>query len=142
MHENQNELLKVYLDKNPLEIEYYDKYHKYNDDPRITNIGKLLRKFSLDEFPQLINVLKSEMSLIGPRPYLNSETDKLKDNQKIILKVKPGITGLWQVSGRSNISFEDRIKMDIWYIQNWTLWIDVIIFFKTFKVLLFRTGAK
>jgi len=142
MYENQSELLKNYLDKNPLEIEYYDKYHKYNNDPRITNIGKILRKFSLDELPQFINVLKSEMSLIGPRPYMNSESGKLKHNQEILLKVKPGITGLWQVSGRNNISFDERVKIDIWYIQNWTLWLDMIIFLKTFKVLLFKTGAK
>ena len=142
MYEDQEQLLKDYLDKNPSEIEYYDKYHKYKNDPRITRFGKFLRRYSLDELPQFINVLKSDMSLIGPRPYMNSESNKLQCNQEMILKVKPGITGLWQVTGRNNLTFEERIKTDIWYIQNWTLWLDFVIFFKTFKVLLFRTGAK
>ncbi len=94
----------------------------------------------MDELPQFFNVLKGDMSLIGPRPYMLNETQKLGIHKELILNVKPGITGLWQVSGRNNLTFEERIQNDVWYIQNWSLWMDFIIFIKTFKVLLFKTG--
>ena len=142
MYENSDLLLKEYLKNNPREIEYYDKFHKYTNDPRITKTGHFLRKTSLDELPQLFNILQGHMSLIGPRPYMLSEKDKLKDDISIILKVKPGISGLWQVSGRNDLSFKERINLDIWYIQNWSLWIDLVIFIKTIKVVLGKVGAK
>lgn len=143
MYEEQDKLLSEYLLKNPYEVEYYKEYHKYKNDPRITKIGNFLRKTSLDELPQFFNVLRGDMSLIGPRPYMPSEEDSIhKEHKNIIIKVKPGITGLWQVSGRNNLTFEQRVNLDIWYIQNWSLWMDFVIFMKTIKVVFFKVGAK
>jgi len=142
MYENSQKLLEEYLIKHPEEIEYYEKYHKYKNDPRITKIGKILRITSLDELPQIINVLKGEMSLVGPRPYMLNELDKLGKYKKFILKVKPGLTGLWQVSGRNNLTFKERNELEVWYIKNWSLWLDLVILIKTFKVVVFKIGAK
>lgn len=142
MFENGKEILQEYLNKNPDEVEYYNKYHKYKNDPRITKFGKFLRSSSLDELPQIINILKGDMSFIGPRPYMVEELGKLGDNKDFILKVKPGITGLWQVSGRNELSFKERIDLEKWYIQNWSLWLDFVILVKTVKVVLKKTGAK
>lgn len=143
MYINGDEILKDYLEKNPDEIAYYSIYHKYQNDPRITKIGKILRATSLDEFPQFFNILRGDMNLIGPRPYMLDEKEKIgKYNEEIILEVKPGITGLWQVSGRNELTFEERIELDKWYIQNWSLWMDFVIFMKTIKVVLGKVGAK
>ena len=143
MYVDGNKILKEYLSKNPDEIAYYKIYHKYQNDPRITRIGKILRATSLDEFPQFFNILRGDMNLIGPRPYMLNEQEKIgKSNENIILEVKPGITGLWQVSGRNNLSFEERVKLDKWYIQNWSLWMDFVIFMKTIKVVLGKVGAR
>ncbi|MFA7083825.1 MAG: sugar transferase [Arcobacteraceae bacterium] len=143
MYENGEQILKKYLKENPAEIEHYQIYHKYKNDPRITKIGKYLRASSLDEFPQFYNILRGDMNLIGPRPYMLNESDKIgKYNEDTILKVKPGLTGFWQVSGRNKLTFQDRIELDIWYIQNWSLWIDFVIFMKTIKVVLSKIGAK
>lgn len=143
MYENSDKILEKYLTENPEEVEYYNIYHKYQDDPRITKIGKFLRATSLDEFPQFFNVLRGDMNLIGPRPYMIKEKEKIgKYNQDIILEVKPGITGLWQVSGRSNLTFDERIELDKWYIHNWSLWMDFVIFMKTIKVVFSKIGAK
>ena len=136
-----DDLLKVYLKENPEEVENYEKYHKYENDPRITKIGHFLRRTSLDELPQIFNVLKGEMSFIGPRPYMLNEKEKIGDNLSTILTVKPGITGLWQVSGRSDIDFFERVELDVWYIQNWNLWMDLVILLKTIKTVLLRDGA-
>ncbi len=135
-------LLEEYLQQNPKEVSYYSKYHKYQNDPRITRVGSFLRKTSLDEFPQFYNILQGKMNLIGPRPYMLSEKKKIgKEYEQIILKVKPGITGLWQVSGRNELSFKNRVQLDSWYIQNWSLWGDFVILIKTIKVILFKVGA-
>lgn len=143
MYEEQDKLLSEYLLKNPHEVAHYKEYHKYKNDPRITKVGNFLRKTSLDELPQFFNVLRGDMSLIGPRPYMPSEEDSIqKEHKNIIIKVKPGITGLWQVSGRNNLTFEQRVNLDIWYIQNWSLWMDFVIFMKTIKVVLTKVGAK
>jgi len=142
MYENSDALLKSYLAKHPDEITYYKKYHKYKNDPRITKLGKLLRKTSLDELPQIFNVIKNEMSFIGPRPYMLDEEDKMGEHCETILSVKPGITGLWQVSGRNDVDFKSRIELDIWYIQNWNLWMDLVILIKTIRTVLFRDGAR
>ncbi len=141
MYENGKEKLDTYLKENPNEIENYNKYHKYINDPRITKIGYTLRKISLDELPQIFNVLKMEMSMIGPRPYMLNEKEKIGQEIDTILSAKPGITGLWQVSGRSDVDFHSRVQLDIWYINNWTLWMDLIILLKTIKVVLKRDGA-
>ena len=142
MYENSDDLLAQYLKNNPQERSYYERYHKYKNDPRITPVGRFLRRSSLDELPQLINVLRGEMSLVGPRPYMLNEAQKLGDKKQFILKVKPGITGLWQVSGRNNLSFAERIDLELWYIKNWSLWSDFVIIIKTIKVVLFKVGAR
>jgi len=142
MYDDSQNILKNYLKDNSDEIEYYEEYHKYKNDPRITKIGKLLRTSSLDELPQIINVLKGDMSLVGPRPYMINESYKLGKHKEFILKVKPGITGLWQVSGRNNLTFKERKELDIWYIKNWSLWADFIILMKTIKVVLLKVGAR
>jgi undecaprenyl-phosphate galactose phosphotransferase len=142
MYVNGDKILKEYLKQNPDEIKYYEKFHKYKNDPRITKIGKILRATSLDELPQIINVLNGDMSLVGPRPYMVSEKEKLGDNQHFILKVKPGITGLWQVSGRNNLTFKERNELEVWYIKNWSLWQDLIILAKTIKVVIGKAGAR
>ncbi|MEA1892809.1 MAG: sugar transferase [Campylobacterota bacterium] len=143
MHVDNHLLLENYLQENPDEVEYYELYHKYKKDPRITKIGNFLRKTSLDEFPQFYNILRGDMNLIGPRPYMPIEKFTIgKLNEEIILKVKPGITGLWQVSGRNELTFKQRVDLDTWYIQNWSLWMDFVIFMKTIKVVLLKVGAK
>jgi len=142
MYENGDEILDEYLKDNPDEIICYDKYHKYKEDPRITKIGRIMRKTSLDEVPQIINVLRGEMSLIGPRPYMPNEKKKIGKDIGMVLGVKPGITGLWQVSGRSDLDFHSRVDIDVWYTRNWNLWLDLVILVKTIKVVLFRTGAQ
>lgn len=141
MIENGAEILKEYLEKNPQEVEYYKKYHKYKNDPRVTKLGNFLRKSSLDELPQLINVLKGDMSIVGPRPYMQCERDDMGRYAELILAVLPGITGIWQVSGRSDVDFETRAQMDAWYMKNWCIWNDIVIIIKTFKVVLMRKGA-
>lgn len=114
---------------------------KMKEDPRVTKVGKVLRKTSLDEIPQLINVLKGDMSLVGPRPPLPREVDEYTDYQKKRLAVKPGCTGLWQVSGRSELSFDEMVALDLDYIKNQSLWLDIKIILKTIKVMIFRSGA-
>jgi lipopolysaccharide/colanic/teichoic acid biosynthesis glycosyltransferase len=117
-------------------------FYKMTEDPRITPLGRLLRKTSLDELPQLINVLLGEMSLVGPRPPIAYEVDKYSSwHKRRILEVKPGITGLWQVEGRSTLPFDEMVRLDIHYAEKWNLWLDLKIIFKTFKVLLSRKGA-
>jgi len=142
MQENGDKLLQEYLEKNPDEVEYFKKFHKYKNDPRVTKIGRFLRESSLDELPQIINILRREMSFVGPRPYVVEERAILRDNAKLILKVKPGLTGLWQVNGRSNLTFKERVELERWYIKNWTLWLDFVILVKTIKAVLGRVGAK
>lgn len=114
--------------------------HKVKKDPRITAIGRLTRATSLDELPQLLNVLQGKLSLIGPRAITQDELGRYKTSKNQFLSVKPGITGLWQVSGRGNLSYEDRVKLDVYYVQNWSLWLDVKILFKTVSVVLSRSG--
>ena len=141
MKENGDEILAQYLKQNPQEVEYFEKYHKYEHDPRITKLGDFLRRSSLDELPQLINVLKGEMSIVGPRPCAQYERKDMGEYADLILAVKPGITGLWQVSGRSDVDFATRAGMDAWYMKNWSIWNDIVIIIKTFKVVLVREGA-
>jgi exopolysaccharide biosynthesis polyprenyl glycosylphosphotransferase len=110
--------------------------YKLVNDPRITRVGKFIRKTSIDELPQLINVLRGEMSLVGPRPPLQYEVDEYEDWHHKRLTIRPGITGLWQVSGRSQLTYEQMIQLDIQYIENWSLWSDIKILFKTIPVVL------
>ncbi|WP_314878702.1 sugar transferase [Haemophilus parahaemolyticus] len=133
--------MEKWLDEHPEERENYRVYHKYINDPRITKIGAFLRKTSLDELPQLLNVLKGEMSLVGPRPYMVEEKADIGKKSSMVLAVKPGITGLWQVSGRSDVDFSKRVKIDVWYMKNWSLWNDIVILIKTISIVLYRRGA-
>ena len=143
MYSDNREILTKYLEQNPDEIEYFKIYQKYKNDPRITKVGKFLRETSLDELPQFFNVLRRDMNLIGPRPVTQEEIDNhYGENAEYYFMVKPGITGLWQVNGRNKLTFEQRVELDRWYIQNWSLWIDFVVFFKTFKVVLSKVGAK
>lgn len=141
MYDNSQERFDEYLLSNYEALKEWEKYKKLKEDPRITKIGKLLRKTSLDELPQILNVLKGEMSLVGPRPYLPSEEKDMRPYSKTILSVKPGITGLWQVSGRNNLSFKDRLKLDSLYALNNTVYNDIILLIKTIKVVLLKEGA-
>ncbi len=142
MREDGDVILKAYIKGHPDEIVHYETFHKYKNDPRITKIGGILRRTSLDELPQIINVFKGEMSLIGPRPYMLDEKEKIGNKLDMVLATKPGITGLWQVSGRSDVDFVSRVDMDVWYTRNWNLWLDLIILVKTIKVVLFQDGAR
>lgn len=126
-----DEKLFKYLEENKEAAEEYKKYKKLEHDPRITKLGAFLRKTSLDEFPQFINVLKGEMSLVGPRPYLHREIEDMGDNYKKIIKAKPGLTGYWQVNGRSDVDFNERMQMDLAYIKDRSLWFDFKIIIKT-----------
>lgn len=135
-----DEKLWKYLNNNPEAKAEYKKYKKLKNDPRITKIGNFLRKTSLDEFPQFINVLKGDMSLVGPRPYLYREKEDMGDKYDEIIKVKPGLTGYWQVNGRSDVDFEERLKMDIIYIQQRNLLLDLKILLKTL-LRVFRKGG-
>lgn len=141
MRENSENILTEYLIKHPEEEDHYKLYHKYKNDPRLTKIGNFLRKSSLDELPQILNVIKGDMSLIGPRPYMLDERSKIGNSTDMILVVKPGITGLWQVSGRNDVNFKSRIEMDIWYVRNWSFGLDIQILFKTILVVLGKKGS-
>lgn len=131
MVHNAEELLKDLMDRN----EQTGPVFKMNDDPRITKVGKFIRKTSIDELPQLFNVLKGDMSLVGPRPPIPHEVDQYNSYQMQRLAVKPGLTCIWQVSGRNNIGFDEWVEMDIEYIKNRNLWLDIKLIFKTVGVL-------
>lgn len=120
----------------------YDKTRKVVNDPRITRFGKFIRATSLDELPQLINVLVGDLSLVGPRPILPQELHLYKGRGALLHSVKSGLTGLWQVSGRSELAFEKRVELELYYAQNWSFWLDIKILFKTIGVVLFRSGAR
>lgn len=120
----------------------YEKTRKVVNDPRITRFGAFLRATSLDEIPQLINVLKGDLSLVGPRPILPQEIGLYSGRGALLHSVKSGLTGLWQVSGRSSLSFEKRVELELYYAQNWSFWLDIKILFKTIGVVLFRSGAR
>jgi exopolysaccharide biosynthesis polyprenyl glycosylphosphotransferase len=114
---------------------------KVRHDPRVTKVGRLLRRYSLDELPQLLNVLRGEMSLVGPRPPLPTEVAKYSEDVARRLLVKPGMTGLWQVSGRSDLSWEESVRLDLYYVENWSLTTDLAILWKTIGAVAGRRGA-
>lgn len=138
---NSDQLLKELLEKDPAARREWEEKMKITDDPRVTSIGKLLRKTSMDELPQLWNVLRGDMSLVGPRPIVEKEIERYGNRIEFYTSVKPGITGLWQVSGRSDTDYKTRVQLDTWYVKNWTLWYDIAILFKTINVVLSRSGA-
>lgn len=142
MYMNNQEILARYLSNHPMLQKEWDTYRKLRGfDPRITPVGRILRKYSLDELPQLLNVLKGEMSLVGPRPYLPEEIPMMGENSRVVLMAKPGITGYWQVSGRNDVTFDERVDMESWYVYNWSVWIDFLILWKTIKVVFSHEGA-
>lgn len=136
-----DEKLFKYLEENEEARKEYKEYKKLKDDPRITKIGKFLRKTSLDEFPQFINVLKGDMSLVGPRPYLPREKEDMGEYYTYIIKSRPGITGYWQIAGRSDVTFDDRLKMDYNYNRNKSLKTDLKILVKTVLNVMKKEGA-
>ena len=138
---NSKEVLDELLRTDPEARAEWEKDFKLKDDPRITKIGAFIRKTSLDELPQLFNVLKGEMSLVGPRPIVIDELERYEENVDYYLMAKPGMTGLWQVSGRNNVDYNTRVYFDSWYVKNWSLWNDIAILFKTVNVVLKRDGA-
>ncbi|WP_438536219.1 sugar transferase [Cetobacterium sp.] len=121
----------------------FEEAFKLKEDPRVTEVGKFLRKTSLDELPQFINILRGEMSLVGPRPVTKSEIENYYGDSRgrEVFSVKPGLTGLWQVSGRSDVTYEERINMDLEYVRNWSIWLDIKIIFKTLKMVMEGRGA-
>ncbi len=145
MYKNGNRILEKHFKKNPNLKKEWEIYRKIKqEDPRVTPVGRILRRLSLDELPQIINVLKGEMSIVGPRPYLKEEFEIYSvDKEKVqkILSVKPGITGLWQVSGRNELTFEERVKLDVEYVERKSLLLDLKILLKTVKILISRKGA-
>lgn len=138
---NADEVLNDYLEANPALREEWQRDQKLRNDPRITRIGSLLRRTSLDELPQLWNVLAGEMSLVGPRPIVQAEIIKYGDVFGDYMRVRPGITGLWQVSGRNNLPYDERVRLDRYYICNWSVWFDLWVLAKTVPVVLMRNGA-
>jgi lipopolysaccharide/colanic/teichoic acid biosynthesis glycosyltransferase len=141
MHGDGEARLKAILDADPALRAEYDIYHKLRKDPRVTRIGRFLRKFSLDEFPQLLNVIKGDMSLVGPRPYIERELTEMSGQEKIILRAPPGMTGMWQVSDRNATSFAQRVQIDVYYVRNWSPWLDIHILAKTFGVVIKGSGV-
>ena len=137
MYPEAKDILENLLIKDDKLKKEFKETHKIKNDPRITIIGKLLRKTSLDELPQFINVLKDEMSIVGPRPIVKEEKKRYGKNLKKFLSIKPGITGLWQVSGRNNLSYKRRVQLDLNYIKNFNFLMDIRIIIRTFGVILF-----
>lgn len=139
---NAEKVLEELMDKDPKIKKEYTENKKLHDDPRITKIGRIIRKCSIDELPQFINILIGDMSLVGPRPYLPREKEDMGSYYDYVIACKPGLTGLWQVSGRSDVSFNYRLKLDKKYVNARGLKYDIIIIFKTFGAVLGKKGAK
>lgn len=133
--------LREILEADPAARAEWEQEFKLRNDPRVTSIGRLLRRTSLDELPQLFNVLRGEMSLVGPRPIVQAELERYGDDVDYFLMVRPGMTGLWQVSGRNDTAYDTRVYLDTWYVKNWSLWYDIAILFKTIRVVFKREGA-
>lgn len=141
MCENSQEILEQILATDSVRRAEWEKDRKFSDDPRVTKFGKFLRKTSLDELPQIFNILKGDMSLVGPRPVTEPELVKYSNYQDYVLSVLPGLTGMWQISGRSDTGYDERIGFDTYYIQNWSFWLDIWILLKTVWVVLSERGA-
>jgi Undecaprenyl-phosphate galactose phosphotransferase WbaP len=141
MHVEAERMLNECLQRYPNLQAEWEQNHKLRDDPRVTRIGRLLRKTSLDELPQLWNVLRGEMSLAGPRPIVDAEVSKYEKDYELYRRIRPGISGLWQVGGRSEVDYKERVAMDSFYVRNWSVWLDIIILARTVKTVLFGRGA-
>ena len=138
---NAQEALEKYLAENPEARKEWEESFKLTNDPRVTKLGNILRKTSLDEMPQLWNVIKGDMSLVGPRPIVAKEIERYGEYFREYAMVTPGITGMWQASGRSDTTYEERVEMDTWYVRNWSVWIDLMYLFKTVKIVFTGKGA-
>ena len=138
---DSDKVLKALLDSNPAARLEWECTQKLVDDPRITAVGKFLRKSSLDELPQLINVIRGDMSLVGPRPIVPSEVTRYGDKLGLYLQARPGITGIWQVSGRNDCGYDKRIEMDANYVRNWRFSGDFVILLRTLGAVLARKGS-
>ncbi|HXJ38173.1 MAG TPA: undecaprenyl-phosphate galactose phosphotransferase WbaP [Bryobacteraceae bacterium] len=141
MRVDAEQVLESYLQSDAALREEWDRTHKLRFDPRVTSLGRFLRRTSLDELPQLLNVLAGEMSLVGPRPIVDAEVSRYGENFELYKRVPGGVTGLWQVSGRSDTSYAERVSLDTFYIMNWSVWLDLCIIFRTFGVVLRSRGA-
>jgi len=141
MGPNAAEVLRQYLEANPALAEEWRLTNKLKNDPRVTRLGRLLRRASLDELPQALNVLRGEMSLVGPRPIVTQEVERYGDDFALYCRVKPGITGLWQISGRNNTSYAERVALDQYYVRNWSIWLDLYVLMKTVRTVLTGDGA-
>jgi Undecaprenyl-phosphate galactose phosphotransferase WbaP len=138
---NADQVLEEYLKKHPELRAEWEEFQKLKNDPRVTNVGRFLRRFSLDEVPQFWNILKGQMSLVGPRPIVGDEIKNYKDVFTLYKRVHPGLTGLWQVSGRNDTKYDERVRYDEYYIRNWSIWLDFYILIRTVWVVLERKGA-
>ena len=141
MRTDADAILEEMLESDPAKKLEWEREFKLKDDPRITKIGQFLRRTSLDELPQLYNVFQGKMSLVGPRPIIEDEIEKYGEYFDYFTAVKPGITGLWQVSGRNDISYEERVRLDVWYVRNWSMELDIMILVKTAAIVLARKGS-
>lgn len=141
MHVDAEQRLQEVLARDPALREEYETYHKLKEDPRVTGVGKILRDTSLDELPQLLNVLTGDMSLVGPRAYMPGEHDEMNGRAATILQSHPGVTGLWQVAGRNELTFDERVQTDVHYNQNWSFWMDLYILVRTVPVVVSGEGA-
>jgi lipopolysaccharide/colanic/teichoic acid biosynthesis glycosyltransferase len=134
-------ILADYLSAHPEYLFEWQRDHKLRNDPRVTPIGRWLRRLSLDELPQLWNVVIGQMSLVGPRPIVKAEIEKYGRRFGLYSRVRPGITGLWQVSGRNNTTYDERVSLDEYYVHNWSVWFDTYLLLRTVKTVLNREGA-
>jgi len=141
MHRNAQALLERHLDNDEAARREWQAHRKLRRDPRVTRVGRLLRRLSLDELPQLWNVLRGEMSLVGPRPIMTDEIDRYGERAHLYTQVLPGLTGLVQVSGRSNLAYERRVRLDAYYSRNWSVWLDILILARTLVVVMRTDGA-
>jgi len=138
---NADQVLYEYLQKHPALQAEWNESQKIKSDPRVTAIGKILRRLSLDELPQFLNILHGEMSLVGPRPIVQEEIQYYRNKYHLYSKVKPGLTGLWQVSGRNDLDYTERVNLDEYYVRNWSVWMDIYILASTIKAVLTGKGA-
>jgi Undecaprenyl-phosphate galactose phosphotransferase WbaP len=138
---NADRILEAHLQRYPEHMREWQLDHKLKNDPRITRVGRWLRRYSLDELPQLVNILAGHMSLVGPRPIVQSEIPRYAASYDLYTRVPPGLTGLWQVSGRNNTTYKERVAFDEYYIRNWSIWMDMYILARTFQAVLHADGA-
>ena len=142
MIKNSEDVLEEHLSKNDFARTEWDLFQKLAEDPRITPVGRFIRRFSIDELPQILNVLKGDMSLVGPRPCMESQRHLYGKHWGSYCAMRPGITGLWQVSGRNRLPYSKRVELDAFYVANWSLWLDAKIIFRTFSAVITGEGCR